>query len=395
MLFPFWFNTERYFFSGTEKSKTLFPFYWSREAMGEKNTVVFPFVYSFRNIYKTSFTVAPLFSYGKSLKTENRYMVISPLYWDFKSKERSTKLLFPLWLSAEKYTDSDTSKIKTVFPLYWSFSKNGKTNDMLLPLVYRQRKENYSSFTFVPLLSFGYSNDNSRKHLFITPLAGKYKREEKTDAYVFPLYHIKTRGDEKNLSLLYFLYRKQTKRNYSRTSILWPICERLKDENSTSFRIAPVVWRKKTDSSAMYSVQPFIYSFKSESRKTKILLWFLYTHETLTDSVTSNRFLWKFFIRDRYSNGDYDTRLLHILYANSNVNGRQEKSILPFYRYTKEANGDKSKSVFLGFYNYFKQEIPEINEWYEEERIFWLIRLRSNYDKLKSQGKEQYLKKKL
>lgn len=394
VLFPLWYSTERYLENDIEKSKTLFPLYWSRTNKDKNNKVVFPLVYSFRNDRNTSFTFAPLFSFGKSLKTSDKYMVVTPLYWNFKAQNGSTKLLFPLWLSTEKYNESDTLKTKMAFPLYWSFSHDGKKSDILLPFVYRFNNANYSSFTFFPLFSFGHSGNYDKSHLFITPLAGKYKRNGKTDAFVFPFYHIQKTSNEKEVSFLYFLYRKKTKPNYSRTSVLWPVCERVKEDNNRSFRFAPIVWRKKTDTSAMYSVQPFIYSFKSEARNTKILFWFLFAHETLKDSLTSNSFLWKFYMHDRYFNGDYETRLLYLLYANCNVNGQKEKSVLPFYRYTEQANGDKSKSVCLGFYNYFKQSIPEIHEFYEEERIFWFIRLRSNYDKLKSEGKEQYLKKK-
>lgn len=92
--------------------------------------------------------------------------------------------------------------------------------------------------------------------------------------------------------------------------------------------------------------------------------------------------------RHRYQNGSYETRLLHLLYANVNLPEKREKSVFPFYYSVTYANGDKSVSVLFSFYNYFKQYKPDIKEYYQEERIFWFLRLRSNYEQLKRNGKD-------
>jgi hypothetical protein len=53
-----------------------------------------------------------------------------------------------------------------------------------------------------------------------------------------------------------------------------------------------------------------------------------------------------------------------------------------------DSAGNRSVSVFLSFYNHFREYKPGIKDFYEEERIFWFLRLRSNYKKLLSEGKE-------
>ncbi|HPV55627.1 MAG TPA: hypothetical protein PKW61_00745, partial [Tenuifilaceae bacterium] len=63
-----------------------------------------------------------------------------------------------------------------------------------------------------------------------------------------------------------------------------------------------------------------------------------------------------------------------------------EKSLFPLYYLTKDNNGNKSLSVMLYFYNSLRRKIPNTTEFYQEERIFWLIRIRSNYRILKEKG---------
>jgi hypothetical protein len=100
----------------------------------------------------------------------------------------------------------------------------------------------------------------------------------------------------------------------------------------------------------------------------------------------SNSFLWKVATWDRYANGDKETRVMYLLCSNRNVDGNIEKSLFPFYYLTKDKNGNRSLSVFLYFYNSLKRQVPNTKEFYQEERIFWLIRVRSNYKILRQKG---------
>ena len=77
---------------------------------------------------------------------------------------------------------------------------------------------------------------------------------------------------------------------------------------------------------------------------------------------------------------------MYLLYANTKLLGKEEKSLFPLYYFTKEDNGNYSRSVAFYFYNSFKRLIPNTKDYYQEERIFWFIRLRSNYQMLKDKG---------
>ena len=189
------------------------------------------------------------------------------------------------------------------------------------------------------------------------------------------------------------LFRRVQKPGYVKTSFIWPICERLKSDNAKSFRIAPIIWSSKRDNTSMFSVQPFFYSSRNNNKKLFYLLWILYRHEKIPNSFNAHSVFYKLFTRDHYSDGDFESRFAYLLFTNLKMDGKREKSLWPFYHMVQESNGDKNKTIFLGFYNYFKQYIPEIKEYYEEERIFWLLRLRSNYDYLKKSGYDKYLKK--
>ena len=143
----------------------------------------------------------------------------------------------------------------------------------------------------------------------------------------------------------------------------------------------------------MFSIQPFFYSYKSDSKKVFILNWFLYRHESQPNLFVSNSLLWRVYYSKRYANGDFEKRFLYLVYANIKEEGKREKSILPFYHSIRDTIGNKSISVFFGFYNHFRDYKPEIKDFYEEERIFWFVRLRSNYKKLANEGKTGFIKR--
>jgi hypothetical protein len=67
--------------------------------------------------------------------------------------------------------------------------------------------------------------------------------------------------------------------------------------------------------------------------------------------------------------------------------GVVEKSLFPIYHKREDAKGNKSLSVFFYFYNKFQRRLETSNDFYRESRIFWFIRLRSNYGQLKREGK--------
>lgn len=393
VFFPLLWCSKRVIDNDTLRKITLFPVYWSVKYRETNNNIFIPLIYSLKNKDYRSLTVLPLFSSRKANTSNRGYLAITPFYWHFDRINKKKDMFCLLFWNIREYTKDDTIRKTKLFPVYWSMKKKDESFNLLLPILLSSKDKKYSTFTIFPLFSAGHSSARDNKYFMLTPFFGHFKNPDKSNTFLFPLFnYIKTKEETKS-SWFLFVYRKTKKLNYSKTSVLWPICERLKDEGHKYFRIAPVVWYNKTDTSRMFSIQPFHYSYKNEKKKSLVLGWFLYKYENIAGSSVSNDILWKLFNTERYSNGDYETRFLYFVYANIDKQDKREVSVLPFYHKVIYPNGDRSKSVFFGMYNYFKQYKPELKESYEEERIFWFIRLRSNYAKLKSEGKAQLLRR--
>lgn len=394
ILFPIYWNTSHYMNNDTLKETVLIPIYWAVKSKLENNKVLFPLVYSFKNSTYHSLSILPLFSKGQSADSSRSHLAITPLYWHFGRTDHKKDIIFPIFQRTISYLKNDTIKKIRLYPIYWSKKSKDENNKVLFPFIFSLKDSSYHSFTLFPLFSFGHNLRENNKYVMITPLAGFFHTPYKTSLFFFPVFNYKKQQNEVKSSVLLFVFRKTKKLNYSKTSVLWPICEHIRSESNTSFRIAPLVWYKKTDTSKMFSIPPLFYSNKNASKKTFIISFLLFKHENKIGYSVSNSVLWKVYHSKKYTNGDFEKRFLYLGYANIHLNDKIEKSVFPFYHYSKNSTGDVSRSVGLGFYNYFKRYIPEIKEYYEEERIFWLIRIRSNSEQLKSEGKGKYLKRK-
>lgn len=223
----------------------------------------------------------------------------------------------------------------------------------------------------------------------ITPLYWQLDSKSIHRTVLFPLFSSYSDSSKNNkFNLLLFLFRHSHSPDSTSTSIIWPFIERSKGINSKYFRFAPLVWMKKSPEFSYFTIQPFYYFSKSDENETYRFLWEVYVHRIQNEVKKSNSILWKVVTWSRYSNGDKDFRVLHLLYANSNLDGKIEKSLFPLYYFTKDNNGNRSLSVMLYFYNSLRRKIADTNDYYMEERIFWLLRFRSNYWQLKQKGIE-------
>lgn len=392
-LFPILWNRKEFLANDTINKVVIFPLLWSTRSKNRNSDVLFPFVFSYKDQHLRSLTIFPLYSFGQSSDLTKRYLALTPLFWHTETKQDSRNILFPLYFNHKFYHVNDTVSTTYIFPLFFSMKSRKAANALLFPIVYSFKDQNYHTFTFFPLMSAGHSVKQDKHYLMITPLFGNFHSPERTNIFLFPLFNYRKVKEEKSISALLFLYRETSKPGYSRTSFLWPLCEHLKYENHNSFRFAPFVWALRTDTSKMFSIQPLFYSYKSRTSSSFILSWFLYKHETVKGISVSNSLLWRVFYSKRYSNGDFESRFLYLVYANIKEKGRREKSLLPFYHSIKESNGNQYASYFFSFYNHFRQYKTEIKDFYEEERIFWFVRLRSNYRQLKSEGKGDFNKR--
>ena len=311
VIFPLWWNSLRYTGNDTFSSIVLFPLYWSYKNDYQKSTVLFPIFWKLSNPRYYSITAIPLFSFGHSYDNTKSHLVISPLYWQFKSGSRQNKLFIPLILST--------------------------------------KNEHSHSFTFLPLFSVGKSQDNQKKYFVVTPLYWHFKKPESQISTLIPVfYYKKSISEGKRFSLFYFLLRFSAKGEKSTFSLAWPICESDKDVNYSYFRLFPIIWYKKTPGTYMFSIQPFWYYHKDSLYSSKRIFTELYVRKNYYNTMISNNILWKLAYWSNYQNGDFETRIFYLLYANVKKEGSIEKSYFPFYYYSLDKNGNKNSfSLFL------------------------------------------------
>ncbi|MCX6271189.1 MAG: hypothetical protein NTU44_08230 [Bacteroidetes bacterium] len=392
-IFPVWFYKREFIGGRSVRSATLFPVWWSRSDGSSSRRILFPFLWNYKTQWYRSFTFFPLFSTGRSPDNQDRHLVITPLFWKFNTPGSSflsvlplfyhqktpdytsvtlfpllysghspdyrnkmlavtplfwyqrndsmiSSTLFPVWKQSRIKSGSTESRNSYLIPFWWSSTVGDEKTRVLFPLVWSFSDKNYHSFTLFPLFSSGRSTDNSNSHLALTPLIWRFTRPCAVKFTVFPLF-----------------------------------------------------WYKKSNGLNYHSLQPLYYYSWTASTRNFRLLWLLYTYQKESGKMVSNNFLWKTIYWNNYAGGGHEFRLLYLLVADVNKTGLTEKSIFPFYYYSKTANGDENRSWFFYFYNRSKHYIPEAKDYYLEERIFWFLRLRSNYTQLKQQGKAQYLRR--
>ena len=381
-LLPLIWHSEK---SGCTKN-TIFPIYWSSNDGSSSHRIVFPLVWSFITPESRSLTMAPLFSIGHNDDTKSSYYAITPLYWHFKNTTGHSNILLPVWWSGRSGDGVHQRKYDVMFPIVWSFRKpNSKTN-IIFPIIWSFNNPRNRSFTFAPLYSQGVRR-NGDQHLMVTPLFWNLNSKSTHMQILFPVYsnYSDTLGTRR-YDVLFFLLRHQSTPNSKQLSIAWPIIEYDKAPKYSYFRVVPLVWSKKSAASSYFTIQPFYYHSIDTASETYRIVWELYTHRNQMGVKKSNGVLWKVVTWDRYPNGDRSFRFMHLLYSNVKLQGKEEKSLFPLYYFTKEDNGNRSRSVALYFYNSFKRLIPNTKDYYQEERIFWFIRLRSNYQMLKDKG---------
>ncbi|HUW04918.1 MAG TPA: hypothetical protein VMW01_01545, partial [Williamwhitmania sp.] len=365
---------------------SIFPIYWSLNNGWQQQRILFPLVWNFRSPDFRSFTLAPLFSYGKNNERHSSYLTITPLFWHFKNTSGHSNTLFPIWWSSRKGDSLSTNKHDVFFPLVWSYRKPNRTTNIVFPVYWNFNNTKRHSLTVAPFYSRGFSSIG-KNHLMITPLYWTFNSKAIHRQILFPLYNTYHDTSKVNrYSVLFFVLRSQHTTTTKNFSLLWPLVEHVVAPNYRYFRAAPLVWSKQSPTSSYFTIQPFYYQSSDSSESTVRILWELYTYRNQQGIKQSNGILWKVVYWDRYANGDRSFRILHLLYANTKLKGKEEKSLFPLYFYTRESNGNHSLSVMFYFYNSIKRQIPNTKYFYEEERVFWFIRLRSNYRMLKERG---------
>ncbi len=428
-----------------KQNKCFFPIWWyskrgDADSMKVSN-IILPIFFKFKDVEESSTTLLPLFSVGRNYNSMRKHLVITPLYWNVRNYDKHYRVFFPLWyqytdinkrsftrnriffpiywkfednsyksksffpLFSTGYNNTKTSKHLAITPLYWHLKQGDKVSNLLLPIFYQHKTPktyklnilpimfynktaNSSDITIIPLFSKGYDRRTGRKHFMFTPLFwDNTSNRNIRRTNLIPIFSYTKTPNFTRYNFLYFLFVYKKDVNYTMYSFIYPLCEKRSGENYKYLRIAPILWYKRTKESEIFTVQPFYYQRKTNNTNNYYIFWLFFTRRNEFNHKKSTNLLWKTIFYDKYSNGDYEFRFLYLVLANVNKNGKQEKSIFPLFHTKKDDKGNKSKSYFFYFYNYFERKLDTYDDYYREERIFWVIRLRSNYAQLKREGK--------
>lgn len=395
LLFPLWFNSVN---TGNDayQSNYIFPNLYSYKSNTIKKFNIYPFVFSFKSASLKSFVFAPCYFTEEKfeLNITKRRTMITPLVWinnDSSNIQLNRFRILPIYWHKKTIRLESTKTSNTFFPIYFDVIKR-KNNSVterkhvIFPIVWSFTSTNSKWFSFVPLMH--YNKNQTSRNLAITPLFWSINNTKKQQNLLWPLYNYNRFKDSRNtrFNIAYLLYRYQKTDKVKAWNIAWPLVQRIKGDNYSYFHAAPIVWYKKSDSMNYLSIQPLFFSQKTNEYKRFQLLWQLYSYRKTFNIKTTNNFLWRTFYNTKYTNGDYENRLLYKLYVNNKKDSSTEKTLLPLYSIEKQKNGDYYKGYFLSIYQKTKTQIPNTNHYYLEEKIFWYIRLRSNFNYLKQKS---------
>jgi len=317
------------------------PIFWYKKHMNSEgkinqaHLIIFPIYWHKFNAYYQRTALLPLFYISKNKQNSNYFKVISPLYWDVKNERYSTRILFPLYMNYSKDSSMQNgiANLKAITPFYWKWNDSFSKNSLLFPVYYKS------------------------KNVF----------------------------NEINSSLLGFVYRHQKSETRNSFQVLWPLINITRDTNLRYTHLAPIIWYKKSPKQDFFSIQPFYYQGRYNENYTKQILWQL-VHTRTTPEKKTTGILFHAIHLEKYKNGDHAFRFIYLLVADVNKNGVCEKSFFPFYYMSKDTLGNKNMNAILAFYGRSAKRIKETNYFYKEEKLFWIVRFRSNYKYLKSKG---------
>jgi hypothetical protein len=384
-IYPFWWQSTVWHGRDTTRTNVLFPLYLSLHNFRDHVHIGFPLFWSFYSSSYHSLTLLPIFSYGATPHHDETHFMAGTLFYRFYSPNGFSNTLFPIWWQKTRYYGKDTIKSHIIFPLYWSKHDKDERYRIFFPLYWDLHNRLYSSCTLAPLFSCGTSADRSTSHTVITPLFWNFAHAKNRKQFLIPLYHYSRSYDFKySFNILLFLYRYNRLNTWKSNDFIWPIGNMTLDEQYRYFRLSPVIWYKKSPNSGYFSVQPFFYYGRDSFSNYFNIFWKLYEHQHTYAVMKSRRVFFNALFWNRYENGDFETRFLYEAYANIMKNGSKEKAVFPFYHSASKGDGERNISVFFGVYKYIRRRHPESNRFYQEDKIFWFIRLRSNYNKIKS-----------
>ncbi len=184
--------------------------------------------------------------------------------------------------------------------------------------------------------------------------------------YLRPFIRKIKEGKEKDLQIAFTII--QSKRNYTDTT--------------KHSHLLPLLWKDSTtdqkDIRLFTTYYPSVFRVNN-NYKTHVMS---YRFMELAPDISLIEF-------SRSKDGSYlkNNLLFFLWYRNDQLSKRSHLIVFPLYNKQSDSiSGSSSKSYLLSLYSKFKRRIPNTTFYYEEEKILWFIRIRSNYKRLKAMG---------
>ncbi len=429
-----------------EKKLTIFPFYWSKIDSNTTHKVFLPFykkldyhskskwnittqkVRSYGILLKSSFEMNkydnivnekvkfqlfPLYLYSKHINYSNnsdtsiyKYTIFFPLYWNFSDQSKSTntnqKVLFPIYWRSK----NDKESRLTILPLF-SYRKITKfSKELFLAPIFHWKKNTYDTlFSVFPIFQYRHSLQLKRNYLlplyyfhlnkktnqrvsFITPFFWKNEQNHKKTTLFFPLfdYTRDTLNNLKNLGVIGVLFRYRSSPKEYSFKLLNPLISFQKSMDGVSFRISPVFWMKRSEKVSYHTILPMYYYQKSLYKTYFNILGGLYSFKrNNTENERIHRLFWSIFYKKISPEGK-SVRLGYFLFKNIQTTKETEQGIFPFFSFEKNSLGKKTHSYLFKCFQSNELPIEGTTEKYKEVKVFWFIRIGSNYNYLHQKG---------
>lgn len=384
MLFPIGFRYAEKNSKYSQHTMAITPLFWSSSSYDVK-----------KDLKKKSLYILPLYSRVTIDKKSERIHSggnITPVFYYKRDKESSGETLFPIYWRRKDSTENYTSQTVNILPLFsktkYNYTNGNRINDVgLFPLYLSLYRVNQG-------LSF------STKAY--SPLVWSVRRANVKADLVFPLYlHINRRDktglatgstDSKFIFPLWYQERLDSNGFHLKKQVLFPLYWRgraeVGDYKVRTDVFFPLVWVRQNGTDRYTGVLPFYYAKSSADGGKRNFLWQLYRYKWKKDEYRQHNILGPIWKHRKYDDGGREFRFLHLLYANVERDSAGLKSVFPVYFEKHDSIGNRSKTWGAAFYNYFQKKLPGQQYFYREERIFWILRIRSNAAYLRAKGIE-------
>lgn len=356
---------------------TFFPLFWS--GWGDKNgetagtTIFLPLYYQGSDGGDRDYVIVlPIFFYGKNAHLRffprsrgSSFFAIFPVYGDFKGKtSRVSFFLWPLYVRSETGPEGDKRSLTSVvWPIFGWRSGKDLWGFRVWPLFsYGAKKDEFKRAYF--LWPFGHWRDgrvsrkdpsNQRVRVFF-PLYVDFKREKFHFYSIFPAYaHVKTKGRTvRGFLLAIFNIEDDRRKGVRDYRFLWFLFRyRVKIPATEAGTHSDAPEKRATTGIGLF---PLYWSFGSEEKKTRIVLWPIWTQR-----------YWK------YREYELHRTQIPILYSKRNRHYPDGKRMGTefFFPFFQRAWKEDGKQRLKSFHFWFLKDIDALDRNWSPLWTFW------------------------